>query len=312
MTSLASAQTLYVSLTGTGTQCSIEVPCNKIQSAIDLAQANDRINIQAGKFIENIKIPADKEGLMIKGAGKAVTMIQSNGGLEGVEAPAGVAADIVIDIFAKKIMIRDLTVVHGRDGGVLKHDIGIFVRPPSEQAILMHLNIKRLRESNAQTPPPPAIGILVMRATRVIIKDNNFIGGYDDNIHIPSSKTLVVHNKIMNAKLHGIIIVQEPPAEDGTLPLAVNNSIIDNLILNSGDAGIEIQGDDTLIMGNKLFNNSGLGIVICGDSSTTCDFPRGVPATATGTSALGNFLSNNKQVGLDQGVNTFIRNNIIQ
>ena len=307
---IASAQNLYVSVNGTGDQCSSSAPCGSIQTAINLAQAEDSVNIQSGTYRENVSIPATKEGLTLKGSGKLNTIIASAGGIDGVEAPAGIPADIVIDILAKKVTVKGLTVLHG-EGDVSKHDIGIFVRPPADNAILMQLNVERLRKSNTQTPPPPAIGVLVMRATRAVIKNNNFLGGYDDNVHVPSSKTLIYQNKIMNANLHGIIIVQEPASEDGTTPLTTNNSIIDNLIMNSGDAGIEVQGDETLISDNKLYNNLEWGIVTCGESSTTCDFPNGITATASGTSVFGNSFSNNKQPGIDEGIDTFIRGNVI-
>ena len=310
VTSALSAQELYVSTNGTGEQCTVSEPCGSIQRAINLSQAGDGINIHAGQYNENISISADKEGISLKGAGKLNTIIASAGGNEGIEAPAGVPADIVVDIFAKKVMVKNLTVLHG-EGDVSKHDIGIFVRPPANNAVLMQLNVERLRTRNAQTPPPPAIGVLVMRATQAVIKNNEFLGGYDDNIHIPSSNTLIYKNKIMNAKLHGIIIVQEPPTADGSLPLANNNVIIDNLIMNSGDAGIEVQGDKTLIADNKLSNNVELGVITCGESSSTCDFPRGVVATATGTSVFGNTFSNSQQVGVDEGENTFIRGNVV-
>ncbi|MEE9338303.1 MAG: right-handed parallel beta-helix repeat-containing protein [Methylococcaceae bacterium] len=308
ITSIVSAQDFYVSVDGTSDQCNRSAPCSSIQTAINLAQAEDRVNLQPGTYRENINIPANKVGLTLKGSGKLNTIIASAGGIDGIEAPAGIPADIVIDILAKKVTVKDLTVLHG-EGDVSKHDIGIFVRPPADNAILMQLNIERLRKSNAQTPPPPAIGVLVMRATRAIIKNNNFLGGYDDNIHVPSSKTLIYQNKIMNANLHGITIVQEPVAEDGTTPLTTNNSIIDNLIMNSGDAGIEVQGDETLISNNKLYNNVEWGIVVCGENSTTCDFPNNIVATASGTSVFGNSISNSKQAGIDDGVDTFIRGN---
>jgi hypothetical protein len=310
VTSIVSAQDLFVSVNGIGDQCSSSSPCGSIQTAVNQAQAGDNINIQPGTYSENINIPTDKEGISLTGSGKLNTIIASAGGIDGVEAPAGVPADIVIDILAKKVTIKNLTILHG-EGAVSKHDIGIFVRPPANNAILMQLVVERLRKSNAQTPPPPAIGVLVMRATRAVIKNNEFLGGYDDNIHVPSSNTLIYQNKIMNANLHGIIIVQEPIAEDGTTPLATNNSIIDNLIINNGDAGIEIQGDETLVADNNISNNLGLGIIACGESSTACDFPRGIPATASGTSVLGNSFSNNNQIGIDDGTGTFIRNNVI-
>jgi parallel beta-helix repeat protein len=311
MTSIVSAQDFFVSTNGTGDQCNNSSPCRSIQSAIDLAQAGDNVKIQSGIYRENIRIPSTKEGLSLKGAGKLNTIISSAGGVDGIEAPAGIPADIIIDILAKKVTIMNLTVLHA-DGDALKHDIGIFVRPPADNAILTKLVIERSRKSNEQTPPPPAIGVLVMRATRAVIKDNDFLGGYDDNIHIPSSNTLIYKNKITHANLHGIIIVQEPTAEDGTTPPAMNNSIIDNMITNNGEAGIEIQGDKTLVSDNTLSNNLGFGIIACGENSSACDFPRGIPAIASETSVLGNSFSNNETIGLDEGENTFIRSNKVR
>jgi parallel beta-helix repeat protein len=154
--------------------------------------------------------------------------------------------------------------------------------------------------------------VLVVRATRVSIKFNSFMGGYDDNVHVPSSNTLIYRNLIKDADLHGIIIVQEPPAQDGTVPPATNNSIIGNIILNSGDVGIEIQGDSTLITDNRLFDNIEYGVRICGTNSTDCDFPGGVGADANDTIVSDNFIRNSDQGGvLDDGVGTVNQNNIV-
>ena len=265
--SIVSAQDLYVTHNGGGDQCSESEPCNSIQTAIDQAQANDRIKIRSGTFRENITIPSEKEGLMLVGEGRRRTIIESAGGVDGVEAPAGIPADIIIDIFAKNITVKHLSVLHA-EGDVSKHDIGIFVRPPAANTTLRHLKIERLRVSDLQTPPPPSIGTLVMRATRAVIKYNYYAGGYDDHIHLPSSNTLIYRNLIKNADLHGIIIVQEPAAEDGTVPPAIHNTIIGNHIINSGDVGIEVQGDKTLITNNKLVNNIEYGVRICGKIST--------------------------------------------
>lgn len=74
--SAASAQDLYVTSNGSGDQCSQDAPCGRIQTAINQAQANDRIKIRSGTFRENITIPPEKEGLMLVGAGKRRTIIE--------------------------------------------------------------------------------------------------------------------------------------------------------------------------------------------------------------------------------------------
>ena len=112
--SVVSAQDLYVTSNGAGEQCSKTEPCGSIQTAIDLAKIDDRIKIRSGTFRENITISAEKEGLMLVGAGKRRTIIESAGGVEGVEAPADISADIVVDIFAKNVTVKHMTVRHAQ------------------------------------------------------------------------------------------------------------------------------------------------------------------------------------------------------
>jgi nitrous oxidase accessory protein NosD len=299
--SLATAKNLLVSVQGSGSTCSREQPCGSIQVAIDIAEAGDRIKIQSGKYIENITIPIAKEGLVIEGSKRRRTLLVSAGGQEGKELPIGTPADIIVDIFAPNVVLKYLTIRHP-EGEVTKHDIGIFVRPPANNVMLRNLRIQRFRTGDVLEPTVPGSrGVVIIRATGAVIKFNRFKGNYEDHLHVPSSRALILRNQLMGATRDGIAIVQEPPLADGSLPQTVGNIIVGNWIMNSGDEGIEVQGDTTLIMHNVIKNNIGHGILLCGEHSD-CDFPRGVPADARENSLYGNhFLNNGEQNTLNEG-----------
>jgi len=80
--SIASTQAtnLFVSTNGGGNECNSELPCSSLQGAIDLAAPSDRIFVASGAYIENITIPAGKDGLEILGDGARQTQLISDGG----------------------------------------------------------------------------------------------------------------------------------------------------------------------------------------------------------------------------------------
>ena len=82
------------------------------------------------------------------------------------------------------------------------------------------------------------------------------------------------------------------------------------LLTNSGEVGIEIQGDQTLISDNSLLNNE-VGMHACGENSTTCDFPGEIVTTATGTVVDGNSIINSPIPGIDKGVDTLVRDIVV-
>lgn len=295
--------TYYVTADGLGDSCTAHHPCGSIQQAVDLASPGDRIIIGAGLFFENITIPAGKDGLTLRGAGREETVIQSAGGdLVPKEAPAGVPADIILDIFSAGVTVKDLTLRHP-EGEPTKRDIGVFVRPPAVHTTLKGLVVERLRTGrNLEPTAPGSRGILVFRATGTLIKDNLLQGNYEDHIHLPTSETRVKDNEIVGATRLGIVVIQESETS-----LSEKNFIVDNTVIGSHSDGIQIQGDRNFIYDNELEGNGGYGIHLCGPGSNPLCVAPGQGAVAGHNIVKDNGFENNGLGDIvDNGENNII------
>lgn len=287
----AHANNLFVSEDGIGMDCTMDNPCGSIQQAVDIAASDDHIHVGSGTYHENVTIAVDKAGLTITGEGADDTVLISVGGMSPPKfAPPGVPADIILDVFAPDVSIKGITVRHSEDM-VTKRDIGVFVRPPAINVKLKNLIIERYRIGEELEPTiPGSRGILVFRAKDVEIKNNLIQGNYEDHIHLPTSNTLVNNNTVIGATRLGIVVIQETETSDST-----NNIIKANRVSDSGSDGIQIQGDLNLIQANKLKNNAGVGIHLCGPCSGPIPVcvPPGQNAVASENVVKGNSFSNN-------------------
>ena len=155
---------LYVQSGGTSTTCaSVEDACGSIQAALDVATEGQTLVLGEGEWMENLRITV--AGLTLKGSGHETTKIASAGGVDGMEAPEGVAADIVLDLLAANVTIQNVGVVLP-EGVATKRDIGIFVRPPAVNAKVESVMVERKRTGDALEPTMPGSrGLLVFRAT---------------------------------------------------------------------------------------------------------------------------------------------------
>lgn len=283
------AGTLFVDPAGNGMYCTAAEPCSSIQQAIDLSRSGDRILLGAGIYQENITIPIDKEALTLLGASRQHTILESdNGDVVPKFAPAGVPADIIIDIFAPGVTVANLSVRHPATVPT-KRDIGIFVRPPAINATLRNTRIERLRIGDLLEPTTPGSrGILVFRATGTSVQHNELSGNFEDHIHLPTSSTEVLNNSVTGATRLGIVVIQESPDS-----LSVQNSIEANTVTLSGGDGIQIQGDDNLVQANRVFENGGFGVHLCGPASTPPCVAPGANATASGNVVKANMVEDN-------------------
>lgn len=294
--SAAHAASFYVEKNGSGDHCSMDMPCASIQTAINKASAGDNIKIERGHYYENVTIPIDKAGLSITGAGKKATKIVAPDLAPVKFAPPTVPAEIVLDIFAPSVTVRDLAIVHPSNT-VDKRDIGIFVRPPANNVTLTDLIIKRMRTGDNLEPfTPGSRGLLVFRATGTEISDSKFSGNYEDHIHLPTSKTLVKDNDVEGAIRIGIVVIQENADTKSE-----ENVIVDNEVEESGSDGIQIQGDNNIVKDNEVEENGGFGIQLCGPGSSPACVAPGHVASAdnnmlkdneTEENALGNIIDN--------------------
>lgn len=295
------AATLHVQPAAHGAACTAHAPCASIQSAVDAARPGDTIAIAAGRYRENVAISADKTRLRIRGAGARATHVIAAGGRASPrEAPAGVAADIVFDVFAPGVTLERLSIEH--PGGTPKlRDVGVLVRPSADRVTVRHVTLTRSRAGQALEPTNPGSrGVLVLQAQGTVIADNTFSGNYEDAIDIPSNETTVENNRIRGARRIGIVVVQE-----NTTSTATRNVISGNAVERSGADGIQIQGDGNTVTGNRVAGSGGAGIRLCGAEDCV---PPGASAVANDNQVSGNALSGNTAGDLvDHGAGNTVR-----
>lgn len=301
--SAANAANLYVSENGSGTNCTAYDPCSSIQMAVDNAVAEDTIHVAAGIYVENVSIgsPATgniKPGITIQGKGKDETIVVSAG--VNTQRPAGIPADIVFDIWSADVTIKKLAIVHPAEVPIGR-DIGIFVGPPATGVIISKCKVVRNRIGDNLEPSipegPGSRGVLVFRATDSVISKNAFLGNYEDHIHMPTSDSEIIKNKIVDATRLGIVIIQESADS-----LSTNNIISNNKVINSGGDGIQIQGDNNVLNKNIIKKSGGAAIKLCGINEVgDCINPFDAWSEASDNSV-------NKNKYLNNGVNAVMDN----
>lgn len=280
--------THHVTVDGTGETCTAEAPCGSVQTAIEQAQSGARIEVGPGTYVENITIAGGKDGLTLAGSGPGTVIESAGGDAPAKEAPEGVPVDIVIDILAPNVTIENLTVRHPA-AVPTKRDVGVFVKPPASGTTLRNLVVERLRTGDELEPTAPGSrGVLVFRATDVTIEDNRFQGNYEDHIHLPTGKSHVVGNQVDGATRLGIVVIQETP------DAAANENVIrENIVLDSGSDGIQIQGDSNVVEANRVENSGGYGLHLCAPNTEPACVPPGSEALAENNQVADNEFANN-------------------
>lgn len=300
------AADLYVSTSGSGSQCLKTDPCLSIQTAVNIASEGDVIHVAEGAYFENVslggpKSPNTKRGITIRGKGDDETFVISAGG-KG-QRPAGVPADIVFDIWSANVTIEKLSIEHPATS-VTKRDIGIFVGPPAVNVTIKKNRIIRNRIGSELEPwLPGSRGILVFRAADSLITKNEFSGNYQDHIHMPTSSSTITKNEVKGATRIGIVIIQENADSNAT-----GSFIIKNEVEDSGTDGIQIQGDNNVIVDNEIENSAGAAIKLCGiDIVNDCLQPFDAWSEASGNIVKKNELEDNAQDIIDNGSDNIIK-----
>jgi parallel beta-helix repeat protein len=162
-------------------------------------------------------------------------------------------------------------------------------------------NVAFHRTRTDEPVQPGSRGIFVFLAPGFEIKHSHFTGNYEDAIHIPSSSSVISHNTIHQAPRVGIVIIQEP----GGSP-AVDNIIKKNVVIGSGNDGIQIQGDNNIVRNNTIKDSVGAGIKLCGEVSGDCVMP-GDGTSGDLAIASGNIVKSNTLV--DNGEDNRVINN---
>lgn len=301
------AANLYVSTHGSSLDCLKASPCGSIQQAVDVSYSGDKIHVAEGTYFENVSIggpgnPNAKPGITISGKGDDDTIVVSNGG-KGMR-PGGVLADIVFDIWSANVTIEKLRIVHP-EAIATKRDIGVFVGPPAMNATLKKCTIIRKRlGSNLEPTKPGSRGILVFRAPGAVITKNEFEGNYQDHIHMPTQASKITKNEVNDATRIGIVIIQESAESNSTGSL-----IKDNEVEGSGSDGIQIQGDNNIVIKNEVEDSGGAAIKLCGiDEVNDCLQPFDAWSEASNNIIRKNDFEDNAAELVDNGSGNTVRN----
>lgn len=303
----ATFTTWYVEVSGNATtNCSqANRPCGSIQTAINLASENDTILLGPGTFIEYVCV--NKTNITLAGAvtSPPTTIIQS-AVLQNHKAAGN---DIILDIFGWNVTIQDIAILHP-NGTALQRDIGIIVRKTAHNTTLQRVRVERQRTGTVLEPTNPGSrGLLVYSATGTVCVDSTFTGNYQDHVYIPASHSNITRNTIQGATRLGISL------PNNTNMIALNNTIVGNIITDSGIDGIQVEGDFNSIISNQISSSGAYGIHICGNSfvpgNVQCE-PPGLNATAEGNLVEQNLVNDNSLGGiLDQGENNTLLQNYV-
>jgi len=297
--SAAQAHNLFVTPGGSGEVCNVDQPCASVQLAIDAAESGDHIFIGPGTYHENLTVAVDKSELRISGTGNDQVFIVSPLSSQDINGDAKL--DIVLDIFASGVTVEKLSLIHP-PGQTLNRDIGVFIHGSAHGTVIQKTHIERQRDSGnlePSEPGPGSRGILVLRAKGTHLVKNEVGGNYQDAIHLPANKSVVMKNHVYDATRIGIAAIQETQTSDNN-----NSTITKNFISNSGVDGIQIQSDHNTVSHNNIRNSQGNAITLCG-VGTVCVAP-GVNASADNNTVSGNVLINNNTDIVDGGVGNII------
>lgn len=301
------ASNLYVSTSGLGSDCLKSNPCASIQQAVDISSPGDVIHVANGTYAENVSIGGPmnlnaKPGITITGQSEKGTIVVSNGG-KGMR-PAGVLADIVFDVWSADVTIEKLSIIHP-EATPTKRDIGVFVGPPGANATVQKCTIIRKRlGSSAELEPtmPGSRGVMVFRAPGSVITKNAIQGNYEDHIHMPTQLSEITKNDINDARRLGIVIIQESLDSDSS-----GSIISKNNVSGSGSDGIQVQGDNNIVIKNKVTDSAGAGIKLCGiEEAGDCVLPFDAWSESSDNTVSKNQLNNNAVDIIDNGSNNIV------
>lgn len=301
------AANLYVEQGAIGITCSAEFPCGVIQDAVNMAVEGDLILIGSGIYIENVFVQTSN--ITLKGKSRTSTVIQTAGGREGALGNAGNPLDAIIEVRAANVAISDLSLIHPR-GHAVAREAAIYAWKGSPGLQVKNCIIDRKRINRTDEPTiPGSRGVFIFSGPGSVVADNKFRGNYQDHIHLPSNNVIVKNNSITGASRAGISVMDPvsfvgPDNFDSTKNLIINNIIMDSL-----DEGIHIQGDFNTIVGNIIIRNKGFGIYLCGDGQFGggCYFP-GELAVSEGNLIKNNIIHNNIEGSIgDDGINNIVQ-----
>ncbi len=303
----AFAGTLYVEKHGVGTSCTAHDPCGAIQVAVNIAVAGDAILIGSGVYVENVFIQTSDISLI--GTSRHNTVIETAGGRPGAEGNAGNPLDAIIEVRAANVTVTDLALIHP-PGHAVKREAAVFAWKGSPGFTIIDCIIDRQRTNRTDEPTiPGSRGVFIFDGPGGLIAHNIFKGNYQDHVHLPTKEVIVKDNKISGASRAGISVMDPVSFVGPDVFDSTHNILQHNVIKDSLDDGIHIQGDFTTIIDNKIINNKGYGVYLCGDGQLGggCYFP-GELAISEGNLVKDNDMHDNHQGAVgDDGINNTVQ-----
>jgi parallel beta-helix repeat protein len=238
----------------------------KLQTALLDAKAGDTVQIAAGRYELTDGLSLDVDGVTVKGAGPAATVLSFNG-----QKSSGEGFLITSD----KVTVRDLGVENTRGDGIKSKG--------ADQISFVNVRVEWTGGPNEKNG---AYGVYPVSSTNVLIDKVVVKGASDAGIYVGQSKNIIVRNSraefnvagieienSMNADVHdnvsthnagGILVFDLPglPQMGGHSTRVFRNKVVDNDTPNFAPKGNIVakvpNGTGVMLMANRdvhIFEN---------------------------------------------------------
>ena len=204
----------------------------QLRLALETAQPGDVIDIPAGTFEFDRGLTLNTDGVTIRGAGMAESVLTFKNQLAGAEGLLVNASDFTIE---------DLGIEDAK-GDALKINEG------------KNITIRRVRTewTNGPSTDNGAYGIYPVQTENVLIDGAVAIGASDAGIYVGQSRTVVVRNSVARLNVAGIEIENTVHADVYDNEATENTGGI--LVFNMPD--LPQEGHSTRVYNNRINNNN--------------------------------------------------------
>ena len=220
----------------------IQVPQDypTIQEAVNAAGAGDTIQVDAGTYPENVKVTTS---VTIAGASSTTTFVD------------GGSSDMVFDIQADNVELRDLTICNGGSYS------GVTIYYPYDGLVIRNT---RILENS--------VGVVISEADGNTIEDSVFINNSVYSIDVTTSTNNIIRNNQISESAYGLEISETSSSQivNNTisdtsygiyLPYSSGNNISANT-LNSNSWHIYLTHSDSNTVGDNTISGGTVGIQI--------------------------------------------------
>jgi parallel beta-helix repeat protein len=208
-----------------------------VQLAVDLSAPGDVVELRPGTYFENVYVEPRGVGIQIVGPASGPPAI--------VDASSVTDSGIIhnkpgFTVVGPNVQLRDITIHNGANDGVSIEAPGVRV----ERVAIVH---------------PPRIGIHVVPGVPGARILNNRVSATETGIAVEGPGAFVDGNEVTGTEF-GIVVQHTNGA-----------TVSNNRVMNGGERGIRVVGDDVVVRGNRIANYWGAGIVIDASGNPTVD-----------------------------------------